>query len=160
VERACAGLKEVSAKRVLDELERSLYDGIDARELSTAKVLAARSLVELDPGYSFVSARLLLDRLRDEALPFLGLDASASYAESFPRYVARGIELELLEPELGRFDLERLGRALRIEREESFQYLGLQTLYDRYMIRSGDVRFELPQAFFMRVAMGLAVREI
>lgn len=160
VQRACQGLDHVSSERVLKELERSLYDGITEDELATAEVLAARSLVESDPDYSFVSARLLLDRLRRSALPFLGLDPETSYAESFQAYVRRGVELDFLAPELARFDVQRLAEAIRPERDDAFQYLGLQTLYDRYLLRSGETRFELPQAFFMRVAMGLAIREI
>ena len=165
---ACAGLAGVSAERVLTELRRSLFDGISERELGQALVMSARMLIEREPGYSQVAARLLLDRLRHEALTLLAGVADAAtqdemserYPAYFADYIARAVELELLDPELGRYDLDRLGRALRPERDLQFTYLGLQTLYDRYFIHHEETRFELPQAFFMRVAMGLAINEI
>ena len=137
-----------------------------ADELSTSLVITARTMIEQEPNYSYVAARLLCDNLRAEALNFLGVatsatqaDMSSLYAKALPAYIARGVELELIAPNLLNFDLERLGRALLPERDLQFTYLGLQTLYDRYFIHSGDVRIELPQTFFMRVAMGLAVEE-
>jgi ribonucleoside-diphosphate reductase alpha chain len=181
VEESCRGLEATSASSVLAEVHRNLYDGITLAELELALVMAARTFVETDPAYSHVSARLLLDKLRREALSFLsGTPEEANHtqmAERYPRYfghyVRRAVELELLDPELERFDLTRLGAAIRPERDLAFQFLGLQTLYDRYLIRgypdagSGEdsggqsqgSRFELPQAFFMRVAMGLSLRE-
>src|SRR5690606_8714248 len=112
--------------------------------------------------------RLLLDKLRREALTFVeGKPAQAPQAELAGRYssyfagfIAAGLDCEMIDPELGRFDLKKLGAALKPERDLQFQYLGLQTLYDRYFLHKDEVRFELPQAFFMRVAMGLALREI
>ncbi|GAB3211109.1 ribonucleoside-diphosphate reductase subunit alpha [Marinactinospora thermotolerans] len=167
VGEACAGLAGVSAETVLAEARRNLYPGITPAELELALVMAARTFVEVDPGYSYVSARLLLDKLRREALGFLagGFDEAgqAEMAARYPAYlkdyIARGIELDQLAPELADFDLDRLGAALRPERDLQFTFLGLQTLYDRYFLHSGGVRYELPQAFFMRVAMGLALRE-
>ncbi|WP_337662313.1 ribonucleoside-diphosphate reductase subunit alpha [Actinoalloteichus sp. AHMU CJ021] len=167
VAEACAGLDGVSERVVVEETVRNLYPGITSAEFETAQIMAARTLVENEPQYSLVSARLLLDKLRREALEFLfgpGQQASQSemaerYAETFAAFVHRGIEHELLAPELAEFDLDRLGRALRPERDLDFQFLGLQTLYDRYLQHHRGVRFELPQAFFMRVAMGLALRE-
>ena len=168
VEEACDGLDAVSADAILAEARRNLYDGITLDELSLAPILASRTLVEQEPNYAFVSARLLLDRLRREALTFVsGRPEQATqaqmgerYASYFPGFVKTGIEAELIDPELGRFDLARLGAALKPERDLNFQYLGLQTLYDRYFLHTKGRRFELPQAFFMRVAMGLAIREI
>lgn len=168
VEEACAGLADVSAERIIAETQRNLYDGISVGELALAPILAARTLIETEPNYSHVSARLLLDTLRREALSFVHGRAEQArqsemgerYAEYFTAFIRRGIEVELLDPELGRFDLARLGAALRPERDLNFQFLGLQTLYDRYFLQTGGIRFELPQAFFMRVAMGLALREI
>jgi ribonucleoside-diphosphate reductase alpha chain len=168
VEEACEGLEAVSAAPILGEAHRNLYDGITPDELSLAPILAARTLVEQEPNYAFVSARLLLDRLRREALSFVygkpeqatQADMNERYATYFPAFVRTGIEAELVDPELGRFDLARLGAALKPERDLQFQFLGLQTLYDRYFLHTRGKRFELPQAFFMRVAMGLAVREI
>ncbi|RJG41663.1 ribonucleoside-diphosphate reductase subunit alpha [Mesorhizobium sp. DCY119] len=168
VEEACEGLDAVSSAQILGETGRNLYDGITLDELSLAPILAARTLVETEPNYALVSARLLLDRLRREALTFVtGRSEQATqsqmgerYASYFPEFIATGIKAELIDPELGRFDLARLGAALRPARDLQFQYLGLQTLYDRYFLHTKGKRFELPQAFFMRVAMGLASREI
>jgi ribonucleoside-diphosphate reductase alpha chain len=168
VEEACAGLDGTSAEPVLAEATRNLYDGISPDELALAPILAARTLVETEPNYAFVSARLLLDKLRREALTFIAgrpdqathSEMATRYAEYFPAFVARGIALERLDPELARFDLARLAAALKPERDLQFQFLGLQTLYDRYFLHEQGTRFELPQAFFMRVAMGLALREI
>ncbi len=168
VEEACAGLDGVEAAPVLAETHRNLYDGISESELALASVMAARTLVEQEPNYTYVSARLLLDRLRTEVLSFvLGsptnasqADMAARYGEYFPACIKAGIKAELLDPDLGRFDLNRLAAALKPERDLAFQFLGLQTLYDRYFLHAGGNRIELPQAFFMRVAMGLALREI
>ncbi|MEQ7008595.1 ribonucleoside-diphosphate reductase subunit alpha [Actinopolymorpha sp. B17G11] len=181
VEESCAGLEAVSASSVLTEVHRNLYDGITLAELELALVMAARTFVETDPAYSHVSARLLLDKLRREALTFVSgtpdeanhEEMAARYPRYFRDYVRRAVRSELLDPELERFDLDRLGGAIRPERDLAFQFLGLQTLYDRYLIRgypeagataeadgqSQGSRFELPQAFFMRVAMGLSLRE-
>ncbi|TDD37195.1 ribonucleoside-diphosphate reductase subunit alpha [Saccharopolyspora elongata] len=166
VHQACAGLSGVSAEAVLDEVRRTGYTGISDDELSLAQVMAARTLIETEPNYSQVTARLLLDRMRREALSYLGEpqeadqeEMCARYPEYFADYVRRGIELEMLDPELGTFDLARLGGALVAERDLTFGFLGLQTLYDRYFLHHDGTRFELPQAFFMRVAMGLALRE-
>ncbi|KAA1188537.1 ribonucleoside-diphosphate reductase subunit alpha [Pseudohalioglobus sediminis] len=166
VSEACVGLDDVSEADILDEALKNLYDGVTADELSTSLVITARTMIEQEPNYSFVAARLLSDSLRAEALSFLGVAETATqgdmehlYARALPAYIARGIELELLAPELASFDLEKLGRALLPERDLQFTYLGLQTLYDRYFIHSAETRFELPQIFFMRVAMGLAVEE-
>jgi len=123
-------------------------------------------MVEQDPNYSYVTARLLLDTLRSEALGFLGLTDSATQSEMNYRYpsvlrpyIEKGVELGLLSPHLLEYNLDVLGDALNAERDTQFTYLGLQTLYDRYFIHSNGVRFELPQIFFMRVAMGLASNE-
>lgn len=168
VGESCDGLDAVSAAPILTEAKRNLYDGLSVDELSLAPILAARTLVEQEPNYAFVSARLLLDRLRREALSFVSgrpeqatqAEMATRYASYFPEFLRVGIEAELIDPELGRFDLARLGAALKPERDLNFQYLGLQTLYDRYFLHTRGKRFELPQAFFMRVAMGLALREI
>jgi ribonucleoside-diphosphate reductase alpha chain len=166
VAEACAGLSDVDANLVLGESLKNLYDGVPIGELNTSLVITARTLVEKEPNYSFVAARLLMDHLREEALRFLGVADSATHAEmteyyprALPAYIARGIELELLDPRLASFDLGRLGAALKPECDQLFSYLGLQTLYDRYFIHSNEIRFELPQIFFMRVAMGLSINE-
>ncbi|MYM64997.1 ribonucleoside-diphosphate reductase subunit alpha [Pseudomaricurvus sp. HS19] len=167
VEEACAGLSDVLPKAILDEAMRNLYDGVTLDDVNTSLVITARTLVEKEPNYSFATARLLLDKLRAEALSFMGVAESATqaemhnlYAQALPAYIHKGVELQLLAPNLLDYDLEKLGAALDAERDLKFTYLGLQTLYDRYFIHSEEgVRFELPQVFFMRVAMGLAHEE-
>ncbi len=166
VSEACANLKGVDEKAILDEAMRNLYDGVNESDVNTSLVITARTLVEKEPNYSFVTARLLLDKLRAEALGFLGIAKEATqsdmelyYARALPAYLKKGVELELISPELLKFDHEKLGKALLADRDLQFTYLGLQTLYDRYFIHSNDVRIELPQIFFMRVAMGLAIEE-
>ena len=166
VSEACSNLKGVEEKAILDEAMRNLYDGVNESDVNTSLVITARTLVEKEANYSFVTARLLLDKLRAEALGFLGIAKEATqsdmelyYARALPAYLKKGVELELLSPELLKFDHEKLGKALLADRDLQFTYLGLQTLYDRYFIHSNDVRIELPQIFFMRVAMGLAIEE-
>ena len=167
IQRAGEGLADVSAERVFEELKNSIYKGIRASELRDMMIMSARALIDLEPNYSLFAARLLLDKLRHEALGFLGgIEAddhqamAAHYGEYFKAYLKKAVELELLDGELLRFDLDKLAAALQPERDRQFTYLGLQTLYDRYFIHHHNVRFELPQAFFMRVAMGLAINEI
>jgi len=168
ISEACRGLEGVSAVDVMSEVRRNVYDGILLHELGLAQTMAARTLVEKDPSYAFVSARLLLNNLRAEAIGFI-LPANAvttqaqiavTYAEYFPEYVRRAVDMGFLDKEIANFDIATLAAALRPERDSLFQFLGLQTLYDRYFLQRDGVRFELPQAFFMRVAMGLAAREI
>ena len=165
-DEACAGLDDVTPGRIIEEALANMYDGISAADVATSLIMTARTLVEEEPNYTHAAARLLLDQLRSEALTFLGVREQATQAEMtevYPQalaaFVDRGIELELLAPELKRFDIKRLGAALKPERDLEFTYLGLQTLYDRYFIHWQDTRFELPQVFFMRVAMGLATQE-
>lgn len=163
VATACAGYDGTDAATVMVEIKRNIYDGMSLDELALAKIMAARVLIEAEPNYAYVSANLLLDKLSDEAHAFVHAaprSAAFDYAGYFPAYVKRAIDLQLLDPEMARFDLARLAAAIEQVRDRAFQFLGLQTLYDRYLIHSGGTRFEMPQAFFMRVAMGLAVREI
>lgn len=166
VTEACEGLAEVDGELIQKETLKNLYDGVAQSDVSTALVMTARTLVEREPNYSYVTARLLMDNIRAEGLGFLGVATSAThhemselYAKALPAYIAKGIEYELLNPVLASFDLEKLGKAINHERDQQFTYLGLQTLYDRYFIHKDGTRFELPQVFFMRVAMGLAIEE-
>jgi ribonucleoside-diphosphate reductase alpha chain len=163
VEAACAGLgAEVRAEPVLAETRRNLYDGVPIDEVYKAAILAARTLIEKDPGYTRATARLLLHTIRREILgdEVAQGEMSARYADYFPRFVKKGVQAELLDEKLLQFDLARLGAALKAERDLQFDYLGLQTLYDRYFLHVDEQRIEMPQAFFMRVAMGLALGEI
>jgi ribonucleoside-diphosphate reductase alpha chain len=166
VAEACMDLSDVSEAAIIDEALKNLYDGVTEHELSTSLVITARTMIEQEPNYSSAAARLLLDNLRAEGLSFLNVADSATqsdmetyYPQALKSFISRGIELELVAPNLAEYDLDRLGDAISPERDLQFSYLGLQTLYDRYFIHSNDVRFELPQLFFMRVAMGLATRE-
>jgi ribonucleoside-diphosphate reductase alpha chain len=161
VSAACEGLPDASPQAILETTLRDLYDGVPMDEVRKSAVMAARALIEKDPAYSYVTARLLLNSVRLEALgdEASQADMETRYAAYFPQFIARGIAAELLDPELGSFDLLKLGRALKAKRDLQFGYLGLQTLYDRYFLHVQGRRIELPQAFFMRVAMGLALRE-
>ena len=169
LDEACRDLDAVDAQAILADTLRNLFDGVREADVGQALVMSARARIEKDPQYSQVAARLLLDVLRREALGFLGLavgvetqaDLAERYSDYLAAYIKRAADLEHLDQQLARYDLARLGAALKPERDLQFTYLGLQTLYDRYFIHTADgIRFELPQAFFMRVAMGLAINEI
>ncbi|HRH89137.1 MAG TPA: ribonucleotide reductase N-terminal alpha domain-containing protein, partial [Rubrivivax sp.] len=163
VESACAGLgADVRAEPILAETRRNLYDGVPIDEVYKASILAARTLIEKDPAYSRATARLLLHTIRREVLGGEVTQAQMGerYPEYFPRFVKQGVQAELLDDKLLQYDLAKLGAALKPERDQQFDYLGLQTLYDRYFLHVDEQRIELPQAFFMRVAMGLALNEI
>jgi ribonucleoside-diphosphate reductase alpha chain len=163
IKSACAGLgTQVDPELIKADTLKNLYDGVPVEEIRKSMVLAARAMIEKEPAYSYVTARLLLHTIRLEVIgEEVFQDAMAGrYAEYFPTYIKRGIAAELLDERLGRFDLARLGKALDASRDLQFSYLGLQTLYDRYFLHIDGTRIELPQAFFMRVAMGLALNEI
>ncbi|MEP7284068.1 MAG: ribonucleoside-diphosphate reductase subunit alpha, partial [Rubrivivax sp.] len=163
MESACAGLGDgVSAEPILSETRRNLYDGVPIEEVHKASILAARTLIEKDPSYTRAAARLLLHTIRREILGEEVVQAQMAqrYADYFPAFIRKGVDAELLDDKLRQYDLVRLGAALKPERDLQFDYLGLQTLYDRYFLHIDEQRIELPQAFFMRVAMGLALGEI
>ncbi|WP_424446912.1 ribonucleoside-diphosphate reductase subunit alpha [Paucimonas lemoignei] len=153
--------KHVDAEAILSETLKNLYDGVPVEELYKSAILAARALMEKDPAYSLVTARLLMHTIRKEVFgqEVAQADAPAHYIEYFPKFIKKGIEAELLDAKLAEFDLNRLALALKPERDLQFGYLGLQTLYDRYFLHIRDIRIEMPQAFYMRVAMGLALNE-
>ena len=162
VASACTGLSgEVQPEPIVAETLRNLYDGIPMDEVYKASILAARTLIEKDPDYTYATARLLLHTIVREVL---GQDVAPAamgeaYANSFSQFIQKGVDNELLDPQLLQYDLPRLAKALQPQRDLQFDYLGLQTLYDRYFLHVRKARIELPQAFFMRVAMGLALRE-
>jgi ribonucleoside-diphosphate reductase alpha chain len=163
IESACAGLgAEVQAEPILAETRRNLYDGVPIDEVYKAAILAARTLIEKEPSYTRATARLLLHTIRREILgeEVTQAQMATRYAEYFPQFIKQGVEAELLDDKLLQFDLARLGAALDASRDLQFDYLGLQTLYDRYFLHIDEHRIEMPQAFFMRVAMGLALGEI
>ena len=163
VRDACAGLGDVvSPDAVIKLTLKDLYDGVALHEVRKCLVLSARSLIEKEPAYNFVTARLLLNTICSETLgeEVSAADMATRYGTYFPKFIKQGIAAELLDPRLGQFDLKRLAKELDAQRDLQFGYLGLQTLYDRYFLHIEGRRIELPQAFFMRVAMGLAVNEI
>ena len=163
IHSSCEGLGDtVDPKLILQETLKNVYDGVPVEELRKSAILSARALIEKDPGYSYVTARLLLNTIRQEVLgeEVPQAEMKKRYLEYFPEYVKQGVRAELLDPRLSTFDMKKLGKALDASRDLKFGYLGLQTLYDRYFLHIGGRRIELPQAFFMRVAMGLALNEI
>ena len=160
---ACIGLdKHVDADAIVSETVRNLYDGVPVEELYKSAILAARALMEKDPAYSQVTARLLMHTIRKEVFgaEVAQADAKQHYIDYFPKFIKRGIEADLLDSKLAQFDLKKLAKSLVAERDLQFGYLGLQTLYDRYFLHIEGTRIEMPQAFYMRVAMGLALNEI
>ena len=166
VEEACEGLSDVSSEEIIEEAKKNLYNGVNMADVRSSLVMTARTLVEKEPNYTFVTARILLDNLRTEALSLLEMrneatqtDMEKLYPEVLETFIQKGIENEILNPELQNMDIKKLGMALKAERDKNFTYLGLQTLYDRYFIHKDNVRYELPQVFFMRVAMGLSINE-
>jgi len=164
---ACQGLSNVDSAAILRDTQRNIFDGVAASDVEKSLVMSARTFIETDPDYSTVAARLLMDSIRREALSFVykqprqasQSEMKAIYPDYFQNYIQLAIEHELVAPELAEYDLERMGKALKPENDFNFTYLGLQTLYDRYFIHKNNVRFELPQAFYMRVSMGLAINE-
>ena len=163
VTKACLGLDNVDEKLLAAEIKSATYEGISEKDLAESMLMTARTMVEKEPNYSFVTARLLLNNLEKEVCTFLGVgekkDRNKMYKEALTKTIEKGIELDFLNEDLKSFDLDKLGQAILEERDFQFTYLGLQTLYDRYFITSDETRYELPQVFFMRVAMGLALNE-
>lgn len=157
---AAEDLDSIDTDTVVSETLKNLYSGIKSEDISTALIMAARTKIEEEPNYSYVTARLLAKSLKKQAFVFLGLDKTCSENDAFAIYLQKAVELELISPELLNFDLEKLSAAIVPERSNQFTYLGLQTLFDRYFIHSNEIRFELPQLFFMRVAMGLSLNEV
>ena len=166
VAEACRELEHVQAQPVIKDALRNLYNQAKLEDVHKALIMAARALVETEPNYTYVSARLLLDSMRSEALSKLNIQRDATFDEMadlypnyFKTYLAHGITQGILDARLAEFDLDKITKALLPTRDMQFTYLSLQTLYDRYFIHDKGARYELPQAFFMRVAMGLAMRE-
>jgi ribonucleoside-diphosphate reductase alpha chain len=163
IEAACEGLgNHIDASPIITETIKNLYDGVPMAQVYDSAILASRTLIEKDPAYSQVTARILMHVIRKEILgkEVLQGDMQAEYSTYFAKYIHEGISAELLDPRMREFDLPRLSAALNASRDLQFNYLGLQTLYDRYFLHIEDRRIEMPQAFFMRVAMGLALNEL
>lgn len=163
IEEACAGLgDQVSVQEIYKGTIVNLYDGVPQDDIYKSAIMSARTLIERDPGYAFATSRLLLDQIRHEVIgePQTHAQMKVRYAEYFPEYVKRGLEAGLIDPRISQFNLAELGAAIKADRDLQFQYLGLQTLYDRYFLHTNGRRFELPQAFWMRIAMGLSLNEV
>ncbi|MBU3574653.1 ribonucleoside-diphosphate reductase subunit alpha [Polynucleobacter sp. UK-Mo-2m-Kol15] len=163
IEAACEGLgNNIDASPIITETIKNLYDGVPMAQVYDSAILASRTLIEKDPAYSQVTARILMHVIRKEILgrEVLQGDMQAEYGTYFAKYINEGISAELLDPRMREFDLPRLAAALNASRDLQFNYLGLQTLYDRYFLHIEDRRIEMPQAFFMRVAMGLSLNEL
>jgi len=163
IEAACEGLgTHIEASPIITETIKNLYDGVPMAQVYDSAILASRTLIEKDPAYSQVTARILMHVIRKEILgrEVLQGDMQSEYSTYFPKYINEGISAELLDPRMREYDLARLASALNASRDLQFNYLGLQTLYDRYFLHIEDRRIEMPQAFFMRVAMGLALNEL
>lgn len=161
VESACVGLKYVNAASILDNSLKNIYDGVTEAELQKSIILSARQLIEQEPEYNFVTARLLLGSIISEVFgeAVEPGQMQKAYQKHFKTNLQKGIAAELINPKLAEFDLDKLAKALVAKRDNQFKYLGLQTLYDRYFLHINGTRIELPQTFFMRVAMGLALKE-
>lgn len=162
LDHACRGYEKLAKpEELLDAALLNFYEGIKEEEVDQALIMSTKAKIEKDPLFSKISARLLLDKLYRETMGIDSLDHAAQkrHKEYFKEYIAHGIELERVSPELEKFDLDALGKAMKLERDDQFQYLGLQTLYDRYFIHEDQRRLETPQIFWMRVAMGLAINE-
>ena len=163
IEAACEGLgNQIDATPIITETIKNLYDGVPIAQVYDSAILASRTLIENDPAYSQVTARILMHVIRKEILghEVLQGDMQAEYGAYFAKYINEGIAAELLDPRMREFDLPRLAAALNASRDLQFNYLGLQTLYDRYFLHIEERRIEMPQAFFMRVAMGLSLNEL
>ncbi len=162
VHESCEGLgRAVEPELILQSTLKDLYEGVPIEEVRKSLILSARALIEKDPAYSYVTARLLLNTLRLETVgeELTQAQMKVRYAEVFPLLIRKGIEAELLDERIANYDLKCLGAALDANRDFKFGYLGLQILYDRYFLHVRGSRIELPQTFFMRVAMGLALNE-
>ena len=166
VSEACDGLEGVEKEEIIEQANKNLYDGVTLEDVKSSLVMTARTLVEKEPNYTYVTARILLDSIRSEGLSYLDMQTQATqpemeelYPEALKKFLDKGVENNILNSELQKMDIERLGKAIKGERDNNFTYLGLQTLYDRYFIHDDDIRYELPQVFFMRVSMGLALGE-
>ncbi len=165
IKAATSDISHVDADAIYREAEKNFYDGMTPDELNQSLILSSRTMMEREPGYNYVTARLLIAQIQEEVFGIPSTQASradrtAEYQKNFARLIKKGVEAQLINPELERFDLARLAVALKPERDEQFGYIGIQTLYDRYFLHIDEKRIEMPQTFFMRVAMGLALNEI
>lgn len=158
---SCGYEQEVSIELILEEAIKNMFDGITTHEVGQALILSASSFIERDPAYGHVAARLLLKSLFKSVTKhsIAHENSHELYRKSFIDSIRKGVAKDLLDRRLLEFDLEKLSYALCLERDDLFDYMGLKTLYERYFLRIGSEHVELPQAFWMRIAMGLAINE-
>ena len=166
IKNASCHLSGINYELIIKEIQRCLFDGITLKDIYNAMAMSARTLIEKEPNYSFVAARLLLHDLKRETSQFLNINEdtlssqlNTNYKQYFKNAIQTGVKLKLLNKSLLQFDLNQLADHINGENDNKLTYLSLQTLYDRYFIQTNHQRLELPQVFFMRVAMGLAVNE-
>ena len=161
VTEACTDLTTTDPQLIIKDTLKNLFEGVNVQEVYKTLIMSARTLIEIEPSYSYVAARLLLHAIRKEAANILNIPSSSLnfYKTAFIASIKYGIKIGRLEPQLNNFDLEQISNAIQSSKDLQFSYLGLQTLYDRYFLHDNEIRYELPQIFFMRVAMGLALNE-
>lgn len=153
--------KFVNPNLVVEETIRNIFDGISVEELSEALVLASVAFIEKDPAYGQVAAQLMLRKM------FIAVSGTsiteenfeATYRSSFVSSIVKGVEYGIIDKRMLDFDLEALSKALVLDRDHLFDYMGIKTLYERYFTRYEGHYLELPQSFWMRVSMGLALNE-
>ncbi len=162
VNGAVRGLEDrCEAAELHEETMRNMYDGVKTSEIDKALVMSARGRIEKEPAYTYVAARMLLNQIYGEVLPLYDspADLAKAHRAHFRNYLQKGVAADRLTPELLKYDLDKISDALNMERDRQFAYMGLQTIYDRYLIHLEGTRIETPQYFFMRVSMGLALNE-
>ena len=162
VNGAVRGLEDrCEAAELHEETMRNMYDGVKTSEIDKALVMSARGRIEKEPAYTYVAARMLLNQIYGEVLPPYDspADLAKAHRAHFRDYLQKGVAADRLTPELLKYDLDKISDALDLERDRQFAYMGLQTIYDRYLIHLEGTRIETPQYFFMRVSMGLALNE-
>jgi ribonucleoside-diphosphate reductase alpha chain len=162
ISKACEGYSTtISPDLIVKELTRNIFDGASTSDIERALILSATAFIERDPDYSKLSAKLFLQRLYKEAMEVSVNEDTidAEYRRTFIDGIKFGTENNYLDKRLLEFDLEKLSNSLSLEKDDLFQFIGIQTLYERYFLKDNERRFELPQAFWMRVAMGTAMNE-
>ena len=162
ISKACEGYSTTtSPDLIIKELTRNIFDGASTSDIERALILSATAFIERDPDYSKLSAKLFLQRLYKEAMEVSVNEDTidAEYRRTFIDGIKFGTENNYLDKRLLEFDLEKLSNSLSLEKDDLFQFIGIQTLYERYFLKDNERRFELPQAFWMRIAMGMAMNE-
>ncbi|MCH7902490.1 ribonucleoside-diphosphate reductase subunit alpha, partial [archaeon] len=153
--------KYIKPELISQEVIKNIYDGVSSDEIEKALILATSSFIEKDPSYSFVASKLFMQKLCKEVMQksIKEEELFDEYKQAFINGIQEGVKEKLLDTKMLEFDLKQLSEKLRIDRDELLQYMGIQTLYERYFLKSNGKRLELPQSFWMRVAMGLSLNE-